>query len=94
MLSILNSTPVDVDINNVATYALGTETPQDVTPQWPNQIAKTFTINSLGIVSDLDFQQFASLSNPNVINTSVQIIGASSGASLIIPVQITKNTTA
>lgn len=93
LLSILNSTPLDVDINNVATYALGTSSPQDVTPQWPNQISKAITINSLGIVSDLDFQQFASLSNPNIINTSVQIIGASSGASLIIPVQITKNTT-
>jgi hypothetical protein len=93
LLSVLNSTPLDVDINNVATYALGTSSPQDVTPQWPNQISKTITINSLGIVSDLDFQQFASLSNPNVINTSVQIIGASSGASLVIPVQITKNTT-
>ena len=58
--------------------------------EWDNQIEASFNIYSNGVVSSTDFENFASVSNANKINTSVQIIGQYSGASLVIPVVITK----
>ena len=87
LLSIVSLTPIDTDINNIATYSIPTSI---VTGgQWTHQVSGTFTINTQGIVSAEDFTKFSSLSNTNIINTKVQVIGASSGASIIIPVRIT-----
>lgn len=88
LLSIVNNTPLDSDLNNIATYSIPTATVSS--GEWANQITASFTINSNGIVSASDFTKYSSLSNSSVINTSVQVIGASSGASLIIPVSITR----
>jgi len=90
LISIVNNTPLDTDLNNIATYSIATSTVPG--GEWSNQIVGSFTINSNGIVSASDFTKYASLSNSSVINTSIQVIGASSGATLIIPVSITRQT--
>jgi hypothetical protein len=82
---------VDTDINGIDTYSIVTFNPKD--PEWSNQIGSEFTVYSNGVVSATDFKQFASISNSNLINTSIQIIGASSGATLVIPVAIQKRAT-
>ena len=91
LLKISNEEVEDTDINGIDTYSITTTTASD--PEWSNQVSSSFTVYSNGVVSATDFQKFASISNSNKINTSIQIIGASSGASLVIPVVITKRST-
>ena len=81
----------DTDINGIDTYSISTNTADD--SEWSNQVQGTFTVFSNGVVSSSDFEKFASISNANKINTSIQIIGASSGATLVIPVTISKRST-
>ena len=81
----------DTDINGIDTYSIGTDTAED--SEWLNQIQADFTVFSNGVVSASDFENFASISDANKINTSIQIVGASSGATLVIPVTISKRST-
>jgi hypothetical protein len=80
---------LDLDINNVATYSINTQTAEN--KQWDNQVSGSFTIYSYNIVSSSSFTKYGSILSPNSINTSIQIIGKSSGATLIIPVTINRN---
>jgi len=88
LLKLKNEEVEDTDLNGVDTYTITTNSAQD--PQWSNQIQGSFTVYSNGVVSSTDFERYASISNRNLINTSIQIIGSSSGASVVIPVEITK----
>jgi hypothetical protein len=88
LLKLKNEEVEDTDLNGIDTYTITTTNAQD--PQWSNQIQGAFTVYSNGVVSSTDFERFASISNRNLINTSIQIIGSSSGASVVIPVEITK----
>lgn len=88
LLSVTNGQSLDSDINNIETFIVSTSTATN--PQWSNQVSATFTINSLGIVNNSSFTSFSSVLNTNKINTNIQVIGAQSGASLVIPVVITK----
>lgn len=88
LLQIANETKIDTDLNGIDTYSITTDIAADA--EWKNQRSSTFTIFSYGVVSASDFTTYAAISDSNKINTSVQIIGASSGASLVIPVTITK----
>ena len=88
LLRIRNEDFIDVDINNVATYNLTTNAAAD--RQWTNQIIRSFTVYSQGIITNSSFTRFGSVINPNIINTSIQVIGKDSGASLVIPVTITR----
>ena len=81
----------DTDINGIDTYSISTSIADD--SEWSNQIQGIFTVFSNGVVSSSDFEKFASISNANKINTSIQIIGSSSGATLVIPVTISKRST-
>ena len=80
---------IDLDINNVATYSVNTGVANN--KQWDNQVSGSFTIYSYNIVSSSSFTKYGSILSPNSINTSIQIIGKSSGATLIIPVTINRN---
>jgi hypothetical protein len=53
-------------------------------------VISTFSISSKGIVTDSTFKNYSSILSPTKINTNVQIIGRQSGATLLIPVTITK----
>ena len=79
---------IDLDINNIATYSVRTTTATN--RLWDNQISANFTVYSYNVVSSKSFTKYGSVLNPNIINTTIQIIGKSSGASLIIPVSINR----
>ena len=91
LLKISGEEVEDTDINGIDTYSIKTDTADDF--EWTNQVQGTFTVFSNGVVSSSDFEKFASISNANKINTSIQVIGASSGATLVIPVTISKRST-
>ena len=91
LLKLSSEEVEDTDINGIDTYSIGTDTAED--SEWLNQIQAEFTVFSNGVVSASDFEKFASISDANKINTSIQIIGASSGATLVIPVTISKRST-
>jgi hypothetical protein len=79
----------DTDLNNIATYIIGTN--PVVTPTaFSNQRFKSFKVYTNGIVTSDDFTKFGSVGDINKINTKIQIIGQSSGSSLIIPVTINR----
>ena len=81
----------DTDLNNIATYILQTT---QVTNQgeFSNQRTSTFTVTTFGAVTDADFAKYSSVGDINKIVTKIQVIGLSSGSSLIIPVTITRQT--
>ena len=91
LLKMSNEEIQDTDINGIDTYTILTSNAND--SEWSNQISGSFTVYSNGVVSSTDFAKYASISSSTKINTSIQIIGASSGASLVIPVVITKRAT-
>lgn len=91
LLKLSTESVVDTDINGIDTYSITTSAAED--SEWDNQVTASFTVYSNGVVSATDFEKFASISNPNLINTSIQVIGASSGATLVIPVSISKRAT-
>lgn len=84
---------LDEDTNNIATYILNTSLVTNSTV-FGNQRRRAFTIYTSGVITSDDFARYSSVGNANVIKTKIQIIGQSSGASLIIPVNITRVTTA
>ena len=90
LLKLSGEVVEDEDMNGIDTYSIDTNIASDA--EWANQRSSKFIVYSTGVVSAADFKQYASISDPNKINTSIQIIGASSGASLVIPVVITKLT--
>lgn len=83
---------IDVDVNGIETYSITTSTASDAT--FTNQKFASFKVYSNGVVTASDFQKYSTVNNANKIRTTIQIIGSASGAYLIIPVVITKNTTA
>ena len=89
LLRISGVEPSDKDLNNVATYIL--TAPIIKGGAFSNQRESNFTVFTNGIVTSDDFTKFGSVGNVNLINTKIQIIGQSSGASLIIPVTINRN---
>lgn len=91
LLKLASEEIEDTDINGIDTYSIATDTAEDA--EWNNQIQADFTVYSNGVVSASDFERFASISDANKINTSIQVIGASSGATLVIPVTISKRST-
>jgi hypothetical protein len=88
LLKIANQVPVDTDTNGIDTYTISAGAAPD--SEFTNQIMGSFTVYSNGIVSASDFTKFASISKSDKINTSIQVIGMSSGATTVIPVVITK----
>jgi len=80
----------DTDLNNIATYILGTSEVRNGT--FLNQRSKSFTVFTNGVVTSDDFTKYGAVGNVNKIDTKIQIIGQSSGASLIIPVTINRVT--
>ncbi len=89
LLKIENMTPIDIDQNGIALYRTTTSA---VTSgkTFSNQISKTFKIHSNNVISSA-FTKYTSLSSDDEINTSVQVIGASSGKSVNIDVKITQS---
>lgn len=90
-LDTSSGTKIETDINNIDTYTVDTKdiSSNNITNQ-KNALIKVY---SNDVVSAAAFGEFHAVGNPNKINTSIQIIGASSGATLVIPVQINKATT-
>lgn len=82
---------IDTDVNNVATYILDTSLVSTSTV-FANQRIRIFNVYTNGVITSDDFAKYSSIGNSNVIKTKIQIIGQSSGASLIIPVTITRST--
>lgn len=80
---------IDLDTNNIATYNIRTSTAES--RQWDNQVSGSFVIYSYNVVSSNSFTKYGSVLNPNIINTTIQIIGKASGATLVIPVAINRN---
>jgi len=79
----------DTDLNNIATYIISTSPVSNPTA-FGNQRTKTFTVFTNGVVTSDDFTKYGSVGDVNKINTKIQIIGQSSGSSLIIPVTINR----
>lgn len=91
VLSIPGASIVDNDPkNNVDTYLVSTSALTEAERLWSNQRVASFDITSKGIVTDTTFRNYSSTLSSTKINTTIQIIGKQSGASLIIPVTITK----
>jgi hypothetical protein len=91
ILSIPGATIIDTDEKyNVDTYLISSSTVPEAERAWTNQKTSTFSITSKGIVTDSTFKNYSSVLNSTKINTTIQIIGKQSGATLIIPVTITK----
>ena len=86
LINISNGTLIDTDINLVSTYYINTTQP--TASDFTNQVEATLNFYSAGYVLDSAFTEFGSISNVNEIFTQIQIIGESSGSSLIIPVKI------
>ena len=81
---------IDTDLNNIATYMLSTSSVTDQTV-FGNQRERDFVIYTNGVVTSDDFTKYSSVMDVKKINTKIQVIGQSSGSSLIIPVTITKS---
>lgn len=79
----------DTDLNNIATYIISTN-PVTSPTAFNNQRTKSFTIYTNGIVTSDDFSKYGSVGSVDKINTKIQIIGQSSGSSLVIPVTINR----
>lgn len=82
---------IDIDINNIATYRLNSDVVTSVNggnPEFINQVQLQFSIYSAGITTSDTFQKYGSPFNSSIIKTYVQIIGKYSGSSLVIPVTI------
>ena len=89
LLKISGQEFLDTDTNNIATYILNTSLVQN-NAVFSNQRQTSFTIFTNGVVTSDDFSRYSAIGNPNIIKTKIQIIGQSSGASLVIPVNINR----
>ena len=56
-----------------------------------NQVSQAIEFFTKGVVTNSSFTNFSTIGDSTRINTSIQVIGASSGARIIIPVLIKKN---
>jgi len=90
LLKMENGRYIDTDLNGIDTYEITTKTMPKGTQSWSNQIFADITVFSNGVVSSTSFTKFATIGDANKINTSVQVLGASSGASIVIPFVINK----
>lgn len=88
LLRIEGLSPDDLDTNKIATYFL--QTIPSKYKEFANQKQGTFTIYAKNVVNSSTFEVYADPSNNQKINTQVQVVGMSSGASKIIPVVINK----
>ena len=82
---------IDTDLNGISTFSISTA--DRTSPDWLNQKTATFNITAVGVTTSSAYTKFSSIGNVNQINTSVQVIGEFSGASIVVPVKITKFTT-
>ena len=82
---------IDTDVNNIATYKKSTTILVPPNNDFGNQVSTDITFNIDGVITNSSFTNFSSVGDSNTINTSIQIIGASSGARLIVPVSITRS---
>ena len=85
-----SGTLIETDINNINTYEVTTNSVRSLVT---NQVTASFGLYSNDVVSAFSFTNFSMIGDANTINTSIQVVGASSGASIIIPVVIKKSTT-
>ena len=85
-----SGTLIETDINNINTYEVTTTSAKTLVT---NQVVASFELYSNDVVSAFSFTNFSMIGDVNTINTSIQVVGASSGASIIIPVVIKKSTT-
>tara|TARA_B100001063_G_C16768912_1_gene560330 strand:+ start:48 stop:818 length:771 start_codon:yes stop_codon:yes gene_type:complete len=83
---------IDTDVNGIDTYEVTTSFVEDGSKEWQNQIFVKLFIRTKGVVTAKSFTEFAIVGETDKINTSVQVIGASSGATIVVPVLIQKNT--
>lgn len=91
LLKMQNGLFIDTDINGIDTYEISTSNMPEGTRAWSNQIFADITVYTNGVVSSSSFKKYAVIgSSATKINTSIQIVGASSGASIVVPVLITK----
>jgi len=86
-----SATFIDTDLNGIKTYEVSTA--NETNGAWLNQKSAEFTIKSYGVVTSNSFAKFSTIGNANRINTSIQVIGESSGASIVIPIQISQPNT-
>lgn len=93
LLTIVEESFIDTDTNNIATYFLSsaTKSTDSGNKLFANQKTRSFRITTSGVVNSSDFTRFATIGDSNKIITKIQIIGQSSGASKIIPVEINRN---
>lgn len=79
---------IDTDVNGIATYKMSTEILTGTNKDFNNQVSQKveFTIN--GVITASTFTNFSAVGNSSVINTSIQVIGSSSGARILVPVEI------
>jgi hypothetical protein len=91
LLNIVGPGPDDVDTNGIASYVMNTGSVSATNAIYSNQRSLMFTVTSDGNVTTEDFTSFGSIGDANKINTNIQVIGQSTGSSLIIPVTITKD---
>lgn len=80
---------IDTDVNGIDTYEISSSIVSD-SPEWKNQVIAKIIIKTKGVVTSKSFTEFAIVGDTNKINTSVQVVGASSGATLVVPVLIQK----
>lgn len=90
LIKLSGYTSIDTDLNGVAMYRVPSSVVNE-NPAWQNQRKLTFTIFSYGVTTLKSFTKYSSVLDSNKINTTIQIIGQNSGATLNIPVIITKN---
>jgi len=92
LLTIVDETFTDEDTNNIATYIFRSSPKEQGTPNkvFANQRTLSFTITTSGVVNSNDFTRYSVIGDSNKIITKIQIIGQSSGASKIIPVEIVR----
>lgn len=85
---------IDLDINNIATYKINSDTITTLNggnPEFINQVQTQFSVYAAGIVTSDTFEKYGSPFDSNIIKTFIQIIGKYSGASLVLPVTIRRN---
>ena len=91
MTTTQNSSFIDTDINGIDTYKVSTSIVTGSDKDFNNQVSQVIEFFTKGIVTNSSFTNFSTIGDSTRINTSIQVIGASSGARIIIPVLIKKN---
>ena len=92
LMSMSNGTLVEKDLNGISTYEIKTKNMEASSRDWTNQRLAQITVSAIGVITAKDFTKYSTIGNVNKINTSIQILGAQSGASIVVPVTITRRT--